>query len=179
MSCIYHFYPLFIYFLKICVGRLTVNLQKAAKRKKIHAFKSKVRVEQLENAQNKRQNAWQQFQTTKGSTKKVIIVILFFVCYLCGKWCLTLWPVEGRISVWFCFLHLVILAGWVLFRTQAWKHLQVARWSQRQGWCYWQWEGIDGFPKERETSAPQRWYLGCGGVGCVPCFSSLNEMWRM
>ncbi|KAJ4717624.1 survival of motor neuron-related-splicing factor 30-like [Melia azedarach] len=44
---------------------------KSAKRKKIHAFKSKVRIEQLEVAQNKRQNAWQQFQTTKGKTKKV------------------------------------------------------------------------------------------------------------
>lgn len=44
---------------------------KAAKRKKIHAFKSKVRIEQLEVAQNKRQNAWQQFQSTKGQTKKV------------------------------------------------------------------------------------------------------------
>ncbi|XP_044462575.1 survival of motor neuron-related-splicing factor 30-like isoform X1 [Mangifera indica] len=44
---------------------------KAAKRKKIHAFKSKVRFEQLEVSQNKRQNAWQQFQTTKGKTKKV------------------------------------------------------------------------------------------------------------
>ncbi|KAG9457019.1 hypothetical protein H6P81_001527 [Aristolochia fimbriata] len=44
---------------------------KAAKRKKIHAFKSKQRSEQLEVAQNKRQNAWQQFQTTKGKTKKV------------------------------------------------------------------------------------------------------------
>jgi hypothetical protein len=45
-------------------------LQKAAKRKKIHAFKSKARFEQLEFAQNKRQNAWQQFQT-KGKSKKV------------------------------------------------------------------------------------------------------------
>ncbi|KAK6945545.1 Survival motor neuron, Tudor domain [Dillenia turbinata] len=44
---------------------------KAAKRKKIHAFKSKMRMEQLEVAQNKRQNAWQQFQTTKGRAKKV------------------------------------------------------------------------------------------------------------
>ncbi|CAL9130837.1 unnamed protein product [Musa textilis] len=44
---------------------------KAAKRKKIHAFKSKVRSEQLEVAQNKRQNAWQQFQSTKGKTKKI------------------------------------------------------------------------------------------------------------
>ncbi|KAG8086626.1 hypothetical protein GUJ93_ZPchr0010g8211 [Zizania palustris] len=44
---------------------------KAAKRKKIHAFKSKARFEQLEFSQNKRQNAWQQFQTTKGKTKKV------------------------------------------------------------------------------------------------------------
>ncbi|KAL5221002.1 hypothetical protein ABZP36_025715 [Zizania latifolia] len=44
---------------------------KTAKRKKIHAFKSKARFEQLEFAQNKRQNAWQQFQTTKGKTKKV------------------------------------------------------------------------------------------------------------
>ncbi|WOL11526.1 hypothetical protein Cni_G20289 [Canna indica] len=44
---------------------------KTAKRKKIHAFKSKVRIEQLEVAQNKRQNAWQQFQTTKGKTKKI------------------------------------------------------------------------------------------------------------
>lgn len=44
---------------------------KAAKRKKIHAFKSKVRLEQLEVVQNKRQNAWQQFQTTKGKTRKI------------------------------------------------------------------------------------------------------------
>ncbi|RCV29395.1 hypothetical protein SETIT_6G010100v2 [Setaria italica] len=44
---------------------------KAAKRKKIHAFKLKARFEQLEFAQNKRQNAWQQFQTTKGKAKKV------------------------------------------------------------------------------------------------------------
>ncbi|XP_072965916.1 uncharacterized protein [Typha angustifolia] len=44
---------------------------KATKRKKIHAFKSKARFEQLEVVQNKRQNAWQQFQTTKGKAKKV------------------------------------------------------------------------------------------------------------
>lgn len=44
---------------------------KAAKRKKIHAYKSKLRFEQLEVTQNKRQNAWQQFQSTKGKTKKV------------------------------------------------------------------------------------------------------------
>ncbi|XP_059447249.1 uncharacterized protein LOC132178743 [Corylus avellana] len=44
---------------------------KSAKRKKIHAFKSKMRLEQLEVTQNKRQNAWQQFQTTKGKTKKI------------------------------------------------------------------------------------------------------------
>ncbi|XWS20674.1 hypothetical protein CRYUN_Cryun31cG0123200 [Craigia yunnanensis] len=44
---------------------------KAAKRKKIHAFKSKMRFEQLEVTQNKRQNSWQQFQTTKGKTKKI------------------------------------------------------------------------------------------------------------
>uniref|UniRef100_A0A5B6YTP7 Survival of motor neuron-related-splicing factor 30 n=1 Tax=Davidia involucrata TaxID=16924 RepID=A0A5B6YTP7_DAVIN len=44
---------------------------KAAKRKKIHSFKSKVRMEQLEVTQNKRQNAWQQFQTTKGRAKKI------------------------------------------------------------------------------------------------------------
>lgn len=44
---------------------------KASKRKKIHAFKSKMRIEKLEVAQNKRQNAWQQFQSTKGSTKKI------------------------------------------------------------------------------------------------------------
>lgn len=43
---------------------------KAAKRKKIHAFKSKVRFEKLEVTQDKRQNAWQQFQTTKGRAKK-------------------------------------------------------------------------------------------------------------
>lgn len=47
-------------------------LQKIAKRKKIHAFKSKARQEQLEVAQNKKQNAWQQFQTTKAKTKKVL-----------------------------------------------------------------------------------------------------------
>ncbi|KAL2339326.1 hypothetical protein Fmac_013772 [Flemingia macrophylla] len=44
---------------------------KASKRKKIHAFKSKMRMEQLEVTQNKRQNAWQQFQSTKGKTKKI------------------------------------------------------------------------------------------------------------
>ncbi|KAH7681441.1 survival of motor neuron-related-splicing factor 30 protein [Dioscorea alata] len=44
---------------------------KAAKKKKIHAFKSKVRLEQQEVVQNKRQNAWQQFQTTKGKAKKI------------------------------------------------------------------------------------------------------------
>ncbi|XP_011092257.1 survival of motor neuron-related-splicing factor 30-like isoform X2 [Sesamum indicum] len=44
---------------------------KAAKRKKIHAFKSKMRMEAKEVTQNKRQNAWQQFQTTKGRAKKV------------------------------------------------------------------------------------------------------------
>lgn len=44
---------------------------KASKKKKIHAFKSKLRLEQLEMTQNKRQNAWQQFQTTKGKSKKI------------------------------------------------------------------------------------------------------------
>ncbi|XP_076932031.1 uncharacterized protein LOC143597409 [Bidens hawaiensis] len=44
---------------------------KAAKRKKIHQFKSKMRKEQIEVAQNKKQNAWQQFQTTKGRAKKI------------------------------------------------------------------------------------------------------------
>ncbi|KAL3538473.1 hypothetical protein ACH5RR_001839 [Cinchona calisaya] len=44
---------------------------KATKRKKIHAFKSKMRMEEREVTQNKRQNAWQQFQTTKGRAKKV------------------------------------------------------------------------------------------------------------
>jgi len=44
---------------------------KAAKRKKIHAFKSKARLEQMELTQNKRQNAWHQFQTAKGKNKKV------------------------------------------------------------------------------------------------------------
>eukprot|EP00245_Coleochaete_scutata_P006415 TRINITY_DN20842_c0_g1_i1.p1 TRINITY_DN20842_c0_g1~~TRINITY_DN20842_c0_g1_i1.p1 ORF type:complete len:295 (+),score=102.31 TRINITY_DN20842_c0_g1_i1:73-957(+) len=44
---------------------------KAAKRKKIHSFKSKVRLQQMELTQNKRQNAWQQFQSGKGKQKKV------------------------------------------------------------------------------------------------------------
>lgn len=44
---------------------------RAAKKKKIHAFKSRMRFEQLEIAQNKRQNAWQQFQSSKSSSKKV------------------------------------------------------------------------------------------------------------
>ncbi|CAM6083237.1 unnamed protein product [Calypogeia fissa] len=44
---------------------------KIAKRKKIHAFKSKQRLEQMELTQNKRQNAWQQFQGSKGKSKKV------------------------------------------------------------------------------------------------------------
>ncbi|MCO5580216.1 hypothetical protein L7F22_034082 [Adiantum nelumboides] len=44
---------------------------KAAKRKKIHAFKSRMRLEKMEFAQNKRQNAWHQFQTSKGKSRKV------------------------------------------------------------------------------------------------------------
>ncbi|CAK9136550.1 unnamed protein product [Ilex paraguariensis] len=44
---------------------------KVAKRKKIHLYKSKMRIEQLEVTQNKRQNDWQQFQTTKGRAKKI------------------------------------------------------------------------------------------------------------
>lgn len=44
---------------------------RAAKKKKIHAYKSRMRLEQLEISQNKRQNAWQQFQTAKGRSKKV------------------------------------------------------------------------------------------------------------
>ncbi|KAL3843633.1 hypothetical protein ACJIZ3_001036 [Penstemon smallii] len=44
---------------------------KATKKKKIHAFKSKMRLEEKEVTQNKRQNAWQQFQTTKGRAKKI------------------------------------------------------------------------------------------------------------
>ncbi|CAK9197013.1 unnamed protein product [Sphagnum troendelagicum] len=44
---------------------------KAAKKKKIHSFKSKARLEQMELTQNKRQNAWHQFQTSKGKSKKV------------------------------------------------------------------------------------------------------------
>lgn len=59
---------------------LGVYFQKAAKRKKIHSFKSKVRSEQLEVAQNKRQNAWQQFQSAKGKTKKVNIRKIFHSC---------------------------------------------------------------------------------------------------
>lgn len=49
------------------------HFQKAAKRKKLHAFKSKMRMEAKEVSQNKRQNAWQQFQTTKGRAKKVML----------------------------------------------------------------------------------------------------------
>ncbi|KAG5625766.1 hypothetical protein H5410_010984 [Solanum commersonii] len=61
-----------LHHLQTGLGTITSKqLQKAAKKKKIHAFKSKVRIEQLEVAQNKRQNAWQQFQSTKGQTKKV------------------------------------------------------------------------------------------------------------
>ncbi|KAL2653457.1 hypothetical protein R1flu_021585 [Riccia fluitans] len=45
---------------------------KLTKRKKIHAFKSKQRLEQMELTQNKRQNAWQQFQTAKGKSKKQV-----------------------------------------------------------------------------------------------------------
>ncbi|GAB2283763.1 hypothetical protein Dimus_018255 [Dionaea muscipula] len=44
---------------------------KAAKRKKIHAFKSKARLEEKEVTQNKRQNAWQEFQSAKGRAKKI------------------------------------------------------------------------------------------------------------
>jgi hypothetical protein len=48
----------------------TLFLQRATKKKKIHQWKSKQRFEKLEVTQNKRQNAWQQFQTA-GSKKKV------------------------------------------------------------------------------------------------------------
>lgn len=61
------------------VGLLTIwksYEQKAAKKKKIHAFKSKMRLEEREAAQNKRQNAWQQFQSTKGRAKKVYHIAL-------------------------------------------------------------------------------------------------------
>lgn len=67
-------------------------MQKTAKRKKIHAFKSKVRFEQLEVVQNKRQNAWQQFQTTKGKTKKVTFSISYFALYTCTRSCETCPP---------------------------------------------------------------------------------------
>lgn len=59
--------PFVAYIIHICFS------QKAAKRKKIHAFKSKMRMEAKEVTQNKRQNAWQQFQTTKGRAKKVCL----------------------------------------------------------------------------------------------------------
>lgn len=35
-----------------------------------------MRMEQLEVTQNKRQNAWQQFQTSKGRAKKVLLTLL-------------------------------------------------------------------------------------------------------
>lgn len=57
-------------------------MQKITKRKKIHAFKSKMRMEQLEVTQNKRQNAWQQFQTTKGRAKKVCLLQISYVLVL-------------------------------------------------------------------------------------------------
>ncbi|GBG85997.1 hypothetical protein CBR_g40810 [Chara braunii] len=44
---------------------------KAAKRRKQHAFKSKVRLERLEVTQNQRQNAWQQFQSARGKQRRV------------------------------------------------------------------------------------------------------------
>nr|CAN63860.1 hypothetical protein VITISV_037743 [Vitis vinifera] len=73
---------------------------KIAKRKKIHAFKSKMRFEQLEVTQNKRQNAWQQFQTTKGRAKKLVVGLRpAFGLLSCGL----LFP-----SIWVflvCFLH--------------------------------------------------------------------------
>ncbi|KAF1867146.1 hypothetical protein Lal_00049575 [Lupinus albus] len=52
---------------------------KAAKRKKMHAFKSKMRIEQLEVTQNNRQNAWQQFQSTKGKAKKANAIHLVWL----------------------------------------------------------------------------------------------------
>lgn len=58
--------------------------QKVAKRKKLHAFKSKMRMEAKEVTQNKRQNAWQQFQTTKGRAKKVCLPATHYVNYMCG-----------------------------------------------------------------------------------------------
>eukprot|EP00271_Cylindrocystis_brebissonii_P017273 TRINITY_DN4425_c0_g1_i1.p1 TRINITY_DN4425_c0_g1~~TRINITY_DN4425_c0_g1_i1.p1 ORF type:complete len:369 (-),score=96.02 TRINITY_DN4425_c0_g1_i1:30-1136(-) len=42
---------------------------KAAKKKKLHAFKSKQRLENRELEQNKRQNSWQQFQTKEKKAK--------------------------------------------------------------------------------------------------------------
>ncbi|XP_047971660.1 survival of motor neuron-related-splicing factor 30-like isoform X1 [Salvia hispanica] len=56
---------------KLQIDRNDPEDVKATKRKKIHAFKSKMRMEEKEVTQNKRQNAWQQFQTTKGKAKKV------------------------------------------------------------------------------------------------------------
>ena len=47
-------------------------MQKATKKKKAHAFKSKQRLEMLEVGQNKRQNAWQEFQTG-GKKAKVLL----------------------------------------------------------------------------------------------------------
>jgi len=61
--------------LMILIACFQTQSQKASKRKKIHAFKSKMRMEQLEVTQNKRQNAWQQFQSTKGKAKKVLFSI--------------------------------------------------------------------------------------------------------
>ncbi|KAI5593243.1 hypothetical protein BDE02_03G001400 [Populus trichocarpa] len=54
-----------------CSGMKQIGKRKLPGVRRYMLFKSKMGFEQLEAAQNKRQNAWQQLQTTKGKTKKV------------------------------------------------------------------------------------------------------------
>ncbi|CAI7825568.1 unnamed protein product, partial [Closterium sp. NIES-54] len=61
---------------------------KVEKKRKIHAFKSKQRMEMLEVMTNKKQNTWQQFQT-KGIKKKVCTDLSSFPsqCCFCSRQC--------------------------------------------------------------------------------------------
>jgi hypothetical protein len=114
-------------------------LQKAAKRKKIHAFKSKARLEQMELTQNKRQNAWHQFQTAKGKNKKVGTNQFFSKQPLSRK--IDFLPVfpfpinlydllrySGLLGYFLMMQNmLLVFAGGIFYRTQEREHFQVSR----------------------------------------------------
>lgn len=79
-----------------------------------------MRMEQLEVTQNKRQNAWQQFQTTKGKTKKV----LWYLCIQlsnCSDWslprynCILLFPFMQMCDSTLYYIVVIALAINTLF----------------------------------------------------------------